>query len=560
MREIIEVARGLKKADLVLKNGNLVNVFSGEVYPANVAIHKGRIAGLGDYSGKDSIDLKGKYICPGFIDSHLHLESSMLHPAEFAKAAIPKGTTAVITDPHEIANVLGMAGIRYMLEVTRNLPLDFFFMAPSCVPATELETSGARLEAKDLKPLLNSPRVLGLAEVMNYPGVLHADPKVLAKIKLFEGKVIDGHAPGVLGKDINAYVAAGPSTEHESIALEEAREKLRRGMLITIREGSSAKDLENLSELAKKPEIARFLTLCSDDIAPADLMEGHLDRLLQKAVSLGVSPVVAVQMATVNAARYYGLRGLGAVAPGYFADLAVVGDLKDFRVSLVFKRGELVAKDGKPLFAPRPHKKTAVRKTVKIKHFEVDELRIKQAGKYVKIIELVPNEIVTKNRVTKYTGIDLERDILKLVVVERHKGTGRIGIGFVKGFGLSRGAIAQTIAHDSHNIICVGKSDEDISSAIRRVVKLQGGVVLVVGGMILAELSLPIAGLMSDEPIEAVAGKMSILSETAKSLGCQLNDPFAMLSFLALPVIPELKLTDKGLVDVNQFKIVDLFE
>lgn len=473
------------KADLLLKGGNIVNVFSAEVYPAGVAVYKGRIAGIGDYEAKDVIDLKGKYLCPGFIDSYIHLESSMLHPAEFSRAAVPHGTTAAICDPGGVASVLGTGGIKYLIDASRRLPLDFFF------------------EAGDLK-------------------LSDKDP--------------------------------------ECRTFEEAREKLRLGMMIKVREGSSAKNLGVLIELLKNPERSQFLMFCTGDIDPEELQAGHINRLLQKACSLGISPITALQMATINPARAYRLTGMGAIAPNYFADLAVLDDLKDFRVSMVFKRGELVANEGKPLFATKIRKSSKVTKTVRSKHFEVDDLSVRQTGKYVKVIELVPGEITTRSLVAKYTGVDLERDILKLVVVERHRGSGRMAIGFVKGFGMVKGAIAQSIAHGSHNIICVGKSDEDIASAVRRVVELQGGIVVVGGGMTLAQLPLPVAGLMSDEPLETVVKNLKILKETARGLGCRLENPFSVLSFLALPVIPELRLTDRGLIDVNKFKLVDLFE
>jgi adenine deaminase len=565
LRERIAVARGEKKADIVLKNGQLINVFSGEIYSADVAIYKSHIAGIGDYAGEEEIDLNGRYVAPGFIDSHLHIESSFLTPGELARAVVPHGTTALVCDPHEIANVLGVAGIKYLLEASEGLPLDMFFTVPSCVPATELESSGAKVRVEDIISFVKKDRVIKLGEMMNFPGVLGGKKEVLDKIEAAGEVGVEGHAPGLMGKDLNAYISAGISSDHETTALEEAREKLKAGMQILVREGSSAKNLEAILPLINATN-ARFFSFCTDDIYPRDLAEGHLNLVIKKAVSLKLDPVLAVQLATINTARYYNLRGYGAVAPGYFADINVISNLEDFGLDMVFKRGKMVASRGRALFEVRHKKNKDVRGTIHIKPFEIEALEISAKSDYAKAIELVPEQILTKSIVvpvkTKGNQVvsDPDGDVLKLVVVERHKSTGNIGLGLVKGFGLKRGALATSVAHDSHNIICVGVEDEDILSAIRRVVELDGGMVAVRGGLVLAELPLPIAGLISDEPLKNVLEKQRKLDKALEELGCKIEYPFGVLSFLTLPVIPEVRLTDKGLVDVAKFKIVNLFE
>jgi len=567
LKDFIAVARGEKKADLLLKNGQLVNVVSGEIYPANVAIYKGRIAGIGDYDANKVINLNGKYVCPGFIDVHLHIESTMLPPPEFARITVPHGTTTVVADPHEIANVLGVEGIKYMLEASKDLPQNIFFVLPSCVPTTPLETSGAKLEASDLKPLLKEQRIIGLAEVMNFLGVIERDEKLLAKIEMArKAKVlIQGHAPGLGGKDLAAYIGAGIRSDHECVKLEEAKEKLHLGMNIFIREGSSAKNLEDLLPLLS-PLNSRFISLCTDDMHPSNLIQGHINSILKKAVSLGLDPITAVQLATINPARHCGFKELGAIAPGYIADIVVVDNLHDFNVDMVFKDGKLVAEKGKANFAIKLKKKAGVRETIKAKSPKVKDFIIEAKDSSIRVIDVIPDQIITSQTLEeplikdKCVVSDVDRDILKLAVIERHKASGRVGHGFVRGFGLRRGAIAQTIAHDSHNIICVGVNDEDMLSAVREVIKLKGGIVVVAGGLVLAELPLPVAGLLSDEPLEVVHEKLLSLKEAAKEIGCKLDNPFGLLSFLALPVIPKLKLTDRGLVDVEKFEIVDLFE
>jgi adenine deaminase len=566
IKDRIDVARGDKKADIVLKNGQLVNVFTGEIYFAEVAIHRDRIAGIGSYSGKEEIDLNGRYIVPGFIDSHLLIESTFLTPGELARAVVPHGTTSIICDPHEVANVLGVDGVKYLIEASQGLPLDIYFEVPSCVPSTDLESSGAELGTEDIAELLKEERVIKLGEMMNFPAVIAGKKDVLEKIEAACKVGVEGHATGLSGKELMAYVAAGISTDHETVALEEAREKLRAGMNILVREGSSAKNLEAILPLIS-PQNSRFFSFCVDDISPIDLAEGHLNRVIKKAVSLNMDETTAIQMATINPARLYDLKWLGAVAPGYFADINIVSNLEDLNVDMVFKRGKLVASRRKPLFEIKPKKNKKVLETVNVKSFEMNELQI-DAGEhdYAKAIELVPGQIITKSIVValkkKDSKIiaDTAGDILKLVVVERHKGSGNMGKGLVKGFGLKRGALASSVAHDSHNIVCVGVDDEDIVSAVRRVVKIGGGMVVVRGGLVLAELPLPIAGLISDLSLDELVKKQKRLDLATKDLGCTVEHPFGILSFLTLPVIPELKLTDKGLVDVNKFKIIDLFE
>lgn len=565
LRERIAVARGEKKADIVLKNAQLVNVFSGEIYPADVAVHKEHVAGIGDYQGEEEIDLNGRYIAPGFIDSHLHIESTMLTPGELARAVVPHGTTTVICDPHEIANILGAKGVRYLLDASKNIPLDCYFTVPSCGPASELETSGARLSTENIASLLKNERVLKLGEMMNYPGVLSGKKDVIDKIEAACGAGIEGHAPGLRGKDLMAYVAAGMTSDHETVALEEAREKLKAGMQILVREGSSAKNLQAILPLIT-PANSRFFCFCTDDIYPDDLAAGHMNSIIRKAVSLNLDPAIAVQMATINTARYYGLMRYGAVAPGYFADINVVSNLEDFNVEMVFKKGKLVSQRKRSEFEVKSRANKEIRETVKVKVFEPDALVIEARSDYTRTIELVAGQILTKSIVAPVKTqkgrvvSDPGSDVLKLAVVERHRASGRIGLGMVKGFGLKKGALATSVAHDSHNIICVGVDDEDIVAAVRRVVQLGGGMVAVRGGLVLAELPLPIAGIISDETLKDILEKLKKLGKACDDLGCRVEHAFGILSFLSLPVIPELRLTDKGLVDVGKFKIVDLFE
>ncbi|MFC1974394.1 adenine deaminase [Chloroflexota bacterium] len=560
---LISVAKGESPADLILANARVVNTFTGEVEPGNVAICQDRVAGVGDYhQAKEILDLGGKYVAPGLIDGHVHLESSMLDVSQYARAVVPRGTLAIVTDLHEIANVCGLEGIRYVLKNARRLPLELFLMAPSCVPATHLETSGASITSQDIRQILRWQGCIGLGEVMNFPGVLGGDASVLAKINLAGGKIIDGHAPGVGGKDLAAYIAAGAHSDHESVALDEARDKLRQGMYVMIREGSSEKNLDALLPLVTDKTYKRCFFVV-DDRSCADLLrDGDIDAVVRKAIRRGLDPVRAIQMATINTAEYFRLDRLGAVAPGYLANLIVLNDLANLQIDAVYYRGRLVAKEGKPLFPSYQLGSSGVRDTVHIKPFTIEALRLTASGETHPVIEAVPGQIITRKRLEKVKIVDgviapdTSRDILKLVVVERHKATGNIGLGLVSGFGLKSGALASSIAHDSHNIVAVGTNDEDIFTAIKEIERCQGGLAVAAGGKVSASLSLPIAGLLSDEPLETVVGKLEKLEQLAKDLGATLPSPLATLSFLALPVIPELRLTDLGLVDVNLFKLI----
>jgi len=564
--ELIQVARGEVEADLVLKNARLVNVFSGDVYVTDVAIARSLIAGVGEYHGRQEIDLEGRYLSPGFIDGHVHIESSLLSVPEFGRAVVPRGTTTVVADPHEIANVLGLDGVRYMLEASKYNPLSVYLMAPSCVPATALETAGSRLSAEDIEPLLADKWVIGLAEMMNYPGVLFRDPAVLAKIEAARGKPVDGHAPGLSGKDLNAYVAAGIGSDHECTTVEEAREKLRLGLHIMIRDGSTARNLQDLLPLLS-PENARRCLLVTDDRHPSDLLrEGHMDFLLRRAISLGLDPILAIQMATVNPAEYFRLHDKGAVAPGRQADLVVFGDLHDIRAEMVFRGGRLVAQGGQLLPDVTCTASLPIRGSMNVGPLEEGAFRVSAGGSRLRVIGVLPGQIVTEKLLLP-AGVqggeavaDVERDILKLAVVERHLASGRVGLGFVRGFGLRRGALAASVAHDAHNIIVVGTNDADMLAAVRQVMRLGGGLTAVADGQAVGAVALPIAGLMSSQSLEVVAAQLEALQGAARRLGCTLHDPYMSLSFLALPVIPALKLTDKGLVDVTQFRFVPLFE
>jgi adenine deaminase len=561
LAQLISVAKGERPADLILANAKVVNTFTGEIEQGNVAIYGGRIAGVGDYhQARQVLDLTGKYLAPGLINGHTHLESSMLDIGQYARAVVPRGTLALVTDLHEIANVCGLAGIRYVLDCARRLPLDLFLMAPSCVPATHLETAGASLTLKDIRQILRWQGSIGLGEVMNFPGVIGGDAGVLRKINLAKGKIIDGHAPGISGKDLTAYIAAGILSDHESVSFEEAREKLRQGMFIMIREGSSEKNLDALLPLVTDKTYKRCFFVV-DDRSCADLLrDGDIDAVVRKAIGQGLDPVRAIQMATINPAEYFRLEKLGAVAPGYLANLIVLEDLFSLKISMVFYRGRLVAREGEPLFRLSKPSDRGITNTVNIKPFTIEALRLTSRGESKPVIEVVPGQIITRKRLEKIKeGVitpDITRDILKLVVVERHKATGNIGLGLVNGFGLKKGALGSSIAHDSHNIIVVGTNDEDIFTAIKEIERWQGGLVAVAGGEVLASLSLPIAGLLSTEPLETVVTKMEKLERVAKDLGTTLASPFATLSFLALPVIPELRLTDLGMVDVNEFKLI----
>jgi adenine deaminase len=565
LSKIIKYARGEEEVDLLLKNVRLVNVLSGEIYLTNVAVARTKIVGFGEYRAKEVLDLDGYYLCPGFIDGHVHIESSMLTIPEFAKVVVPHGTTAVVIDPHEIANVLGLDGIRYMLESSKYNPLSVYVMLPSCVPATDMETSGSQLASYDLAPLFSNPWVLGLAEMMNYPGVIFGESEVLAKIASARGHPIDGHAPGLTGKDLAAYIAAGIGSDHECTTIEEAREKLRLGMYVMIREGSTAKNLRDLLPLVT-PTNARRMMFVTDDRHPGDLIkEGHIDHIIRLAIDQGIDPVLAIQMATLNPAEYFGLKDLGAIAIGRQADMVLFDNFKDFNILKVWRAGTLVAENGKIIPWERPQRSIPLRSSMNIKWDGVD-FRIPAQSSKVKVIEIIPGQIITRKLVTEakivdgYAVADVDRDILKIAVIERHTASGNMGKGFVKGFGLKRGALASSVAHDSHNIVVVGVSDEDMMKAVKEIEAMKGGLVAVADGQVLARLPLPVAGLMSEKSAYEVQAELEELLKASKMLGCTLEEPFMALSFLALPVIPELKLTDKGLVDVTEFRFVDLFE
>ncbi len=563
-RQLIEVARGDAPADLLLKNARLVNVRSGEVHDADIATFDGRIAGFGKYEAQETQDLKGQFVCPGLIDAHVHIESSMVTVPEFARAVVPRGTTAVVTDPHEIANVLGVPGIRYMLDSSEGLPLQVYVMASSCVPATDMETSGARLEAADLEPLYDHPRVIGLAEVMNFPGVFLGVPEVLAKIEAAGDRPVDGHAPGLAGLSLNAYVAAGIGSDHECTELEEARDKLRRGLHIFIREGTTARNLKALLPLVT-PQNAANCSFCTDDRHPEDLLaEGHIDALVRMAVEWGLDPVIAIQMATINTANYFGLRGVGMVAPGYRADLVVFDDPRGFQARRVYSGGQLVAEDGN-YTGRRPLPPATPGGGVRVDWKSVDLRVVAEGSRRVRVIQAIPRQIVTGQSIEEVTVengeavADPGRDLLKIAVIERHRATGNVGVGFVRGFGLARGAIASSVAHDNHNIVVVGANDADMLVAAHAVADSGGGQAVVADARVLASVPLPIGGLMSDLPLEDVRDRVAAMTRAAKELGGTLPDPLMTMSFLALAVIPKLKVTDLGLVDVDQFKRVPLF-
>jgi adenine deaminase len=566
LKERIRIASGDGMVDLVIRDGRVVNVFSGEIEKKDVAIYGGMIVGFGDYKARKTIDVKGDFLCPGLIDGHVHIESSMVTIPEFARAVLPNGTTSVVTDPHEIANVLGREGIRFMAESARDASLNVFIMLPSCVPATHMETSGATLKARDLKPLFKEPWAIGLAEMMNFPGVIFRDPEVLRKIEMAKGKRTDGHAPMLSGKGLYAYLTAGIRSDHECITPKEAKEKLKNGMWIMIREGTTARNLRSLLPLVNSKNSRRFLFV-TDDRHPKELLEeGHIDSMVRQAIRWGTDPILAIQMATLNPAEYFRLDDLGAVAPGYRADIVSFDHLGRFQIKKVFKDGILVAENGKMLSSPiRKRKGPKVKGSVRIKPFHKDAFLLRSDQSLAKVIQLIPNQIVTKKvikRILLKEGVahpNIKEDILKIAVVERHKATGNIGIGFVQGFGLKKGAIGSSVAHDSHNIVVVGTNDADMLKAVEVIQTMKGGVAAVSDGKVLASLSLPIAGLMSEAPVAKVNLRLEALLRAAKNLGCKIPDPFMTLSFLSLPVIPELKITDKGLVDVNEFKFVPLF-
>lgn len=569
MENIINVARGLEKADLVIKNANVVNVLSEEIYKGDIAIVDGIIAGIGEnYSGKKEIDVNGAYVSPSFIDGHVHLESAMMLPKEFASVVLPAGTTTVIIDPHEISNVLGLHGISFMHEAVKNLPMDVYTMLPSCVPATPFETSGFDLNSYDLSLLIDKPWVLGLAEMMNFPGVLNLDNNVMAKLELAKSKEkrIDGHAPYLSGKDLCAYVASGVKSDHECTTPEEAIERIRLGMYVMIREGTAAKDLDALLPVLKNCNTRKCIFV-TDDRHPSDLKE-HINGMVRRAVEAGVDPIKAIQVASLNTAEYFGLQNLGAIAPGYKADLLVLPDLKSFKPDIVMKNGNVIAHNDKLAIEIPQGEALAVRNSVNVRWITPEDFKIsvnEPDGKIgVKALEVIPHQLITKSVETEALVKDgnaisnIENDTLKICVIERHRATGNIGKGFVKGFNLKCGAIASTVAHDSHNMIVIGTNDADMYTAAVALIKCKGGKVVVKDGEIISELALPIAGLMSDREFDYVVDKCEELNQAAHSIGCELNDPFMTMGFLSLPVIPELKITDKGVFDTNKFDFIDI--
>lgn len=570
MSNIINVARGIEKADLVIKNANIVNVLSEEIHKGDIAIKDGIIAGIGEnYSGEKEIDINGAYVTPSFIDGHVHLESSMMLPKEFAKVVLPAGTTTVIIDPHEISNVLGLHGISFMHEAVKNLPIDVYTMLPSCVPATPFETSGFDLNSYDLSLLIDKPWVLGIAEMMNFPGVLNLDKNVIAKLELAKskGKRIDGHAPYLSGKDLCAYIASGVKSDHECTTPEEAIERLRLGMYVMVREGTAAKDLNALIPVLNSCN-TRKCVFVTDDRHPADLKE-HINGMVRRAVEAGVSPIKAVQIASLNTAEYFGLNNLGAIAPGYKADLLILPDLKSFKPDIVIKNGFVAAQNGKLTSEMPEYDSLSMRNSVNVRWITPEDFRIEAIGdgvKQVRALEVIPHQLITKSVVSEVNVVDgnaisnVENDTLKICVIERHRATGNIGKGFVKGFNLKSGAIASTVAHDSHNMIVVGTNDEDMYKAAVALIKCQGGKVVVKDGEIISQLPLPIAGLISDKDFDYVVKKCEELNQTAHSIGCSLEDPFMTMGFLSLPVIPELKITDKGVFDTNKFDFINIFE
>lgn len=568
LKRVIDVAAGRQPADLVLKNGRIVNVLSCEIHEGDVAIADDLIVGIGRYEGQETVDLQGRFVCPGFIDAHVHIESSMLSVPEFARVVVPHGTTAVITDPHEIANVMGAEGIRFMLASSKYCPIHVYFMASASVPASPFESAGGELRALDLRPFLSDRWVLGLAEVMNYRGVVAGDPECLDKLRITDSGLIDGHAPGLSGRELCAYVAAGIGSEHECTTVEEAREKLRLGLSIMIREGSQARNLDALLPLVRPETLDRFMFVTDDKDVDDLLAEGHLDHLLRRAIAAGMNPIHAIKLVTLNPARHYGLRQLGAVAPRKLASLAILDDLEQCRVSRVYTAGRLVAVEGEPLeLEPPPRKPRMLRGSINVHWLEPEHFAIPvpHDGEYdVHVIEVMDGRIDTRRTRERLRAVggqlhaDPKRDLCKLAVVERHQASGNIGRAFVRGFGFSGGAIASSVAHDSHNLIIAGTNDHDMYTAAVHIVKTQGGLCVVNNGKVLADVPLPIGGLMSTADARTLSAQLRRLHEAAQALDCKLRRPFMALSFLSLSVIGELKVTDQGLFDVGRYELIDL--
>jgi len=565
LSELIQYSRGDKPAQLLLKNARLVNVFSGEIIQTDVAVVRSRIVGVGEgYEAEEEIDLAGAYLSPGFIDAHVHIESSMAPPSEFARTVVPRGVTTVITDPHEIANVLGLDGIRFMFENAKHGPLSMYVMASSCVPATNMETNGATLHWYDLVSLKSDPWVLGLAEVMNFPGVIYGNEEVLDKLRIFKDDVIDGHAPGVLGKALQTYIATGIRSDHEATTVDEAMEKLRAGMTIFIREATNAHNLKNLLPMVTEFNHHR-ICFCTDDRQPADLLgQGTIDYMVREAIAAGVDPIIAIRMATWNPARYFRLHDRGAIAPGRRADMIVFDDLQAPHPHLVFRGGKLVAQHGRMTIPPRAIPSRALRHTMNVAWDKVT-FDIPAEGRVARVIGHIPDQLVTEHlqmEVPIVEGLaqaDPARDILKMAVIERHMHSGNVGKGFIRGIGLKRGALASSVAHDHHNIVVVGADDVSMMTAARRVADMGGGLVAADGEQVLADVPLPLAGLMSKEPMEVIRDQVAAALAAARNLGSPLHDPFMGMSFMALEVIPSLKLTDLGLVDVDKFEFTSLW-
>lgn len=566
---IIRVAQGEIPADLILRNCNIIHTYTGDISKADIAICGDTVAGFGDYSeAAEIMDMEGMFVSPGFIDAHVHIESSMSGPAGFAKAVLPRGTTAVVADPHEIANVLGIGGIRYMLEASEDLPLNIFYALPSCVPATDMETSGAVLGADDLREFYSHPKVVALAEVMNYPGVIFCNKGVLDKISdaVSLKKRVDGHAPLLSGKRLAAYAAAGIASDHECSVADEAMEKIRMGMHIMVREGTCAKNLEELIKIIK-PGISRRMMWCTDDRHPHDLMDdGHIDAIIRKAIKNGLDPVIAIQMATLNPAEYFGLGNMGAIAPGKRADLVFFRDLMNPVPEMVFSGGKKVAADRKVLSSLRFPAAKPAPPAMNIGSAGIPDLGIRHEEGLIRVICSEGSQLLTSSEMVApcvrdgFVVSDTERDILKIAVIERYTGSAGKGLGFIKGFGLKNGALASSVCHDSHNLISVGVCDEDMKAALSEVARIGGGLAVSSGGRILASVQLEIAGLMSSETVEKIRHDLDLALNEAKKLGAVMEDPFMTMAFMALPVIPSLKITDKGLVDVDSFALVSLFE